>query len=481
MADEMAPERRPLDVPLPAAAGWEADDSCETTELGHCLVTGGAGFLGRHLAHELVHRGHRVRVFDYQPIDYSHERLDFVQGDIREFEDVRKACEGIDTVFHTAAMLEFLGFSTRAQRVETFAVNVRGVQHVVRACREAGVARLIHTSSNNVTFDGPVIDGDESLPYVAHPKDLYTRTKILGEKTALEANGEDGLLTCAIRPGGIYGPGEKLVFPRVVEECASGKYVSVIGDGTALSDNTFIDNLVDGEIEAARHLVPGSPLGGQAYYITDGAPINCFDFFRPIVQGLGFEHPKRRIPAGPLLAFVTVWEFLHAKLGIPRPVLTPMEVRKIVVSHYNRIDKARRDFGWVPKVSTEDAMARCLEHCKELLAEHEAVDRPHWGWWVSILGGMTLLGVLTLSPDAHALWSRSVTSWTPRWLLAAVFVWAVLTHVYKGMKAVRIAERAGLEKTSMGWGWQTFALGFASLRMLARRIEKQATEATGRG
>ena len=281
-------------------------------------------------------------------------------------------------------MLEFLGFATRAQREESFAVNVRGVEHVVRACREAGVARLIHTSSNNVTFDDPVIDGDESLPYAANPKDLYTKTKILGEKTALAANGQEGLLTCAIRPGGIYGPGETLVLPRVVEECASGKYVALIGDGTAMSDNTFIDNLVDGQIEAARHLVPGSPLGGQAYYITDGVPINYFDFFRPIVEGLGFEHPKRRIPAAPLLALVTVWEFLHATIKIPRPMLTPMELRKIVVSHYNRIDKARRDFGWVPKVSTDDAMERCLEHCRGLLAEREALDRPRWGWWARL-------------------------------------------------------------------------------------------------
>jgi deazaflavin-dependent oxidoreductase (nitroreductase family) len=241
-----------------------------------------------------------------------------------------------------------------------------------------------------------------------------------------------------------------------------------------MSDNTFIDNLVDGQIEAARHLVPGSPLGGQAYFITDGVPINYFEFFRPIVEGLGFEHPKRRIPAAPLLAFVTVWEFLHATIKIPRPMLTPMELRKIVVSHYNRIDKARRDFGWVPKVSMDDAMARCLEHCRELLAKREGVDRPHWGWWASILGGMTLLGTLTLSPEAHALWSRSVTSWTPRWLLAGVFVWALLLHVYKGMKAVRVAERAGLQRTSMGWGWQTFALGFASLRMLEMRIETRA-------
>ena len=167
---------------------------------------------------------------------------------------------------------------------------------------------------------------------------------------------------------------------------------------------------------------------------------------------------------------MTVWEFIHAKLGGPPPMLLPLEVRKITVSHYNRIDKARRDFGWVPVVNVEVARERSLAYCKELLAARPTVDRPHWGWWASILGGMIMLGLLALSPSAHAEWQSRVTTWTPRWLLGGIFVWACLLHLHKGMKAVRLAERAGLHETSMGWGWQTFALGFASLRLLRRRI-----------
>jgi len=222
-----------------------------------------------------------------------------VSGDIREYEDVRKACEGIETVFHTAAVMSFLSFATKAQRHQSFAVNVEGVANIVRACDEAGVKRLVHTSTNNVTFGGPVLDGDESTPYAEDPKDLYTETKILGEKIALEANGRGGLLTCAIRPGGIYGPDDRLLLTRVVEECARGRFKATFGDGTAKSDNSFIDNLVDGQIEAARHLVPGSPVCGEAYFITDGIHINYFDFFKPFVEGMGFKHPRIRMPAGP--------------------------------------------------------------------------------------------------------------------------------------------------------------------------------------
>jgi 3beta-hydroxy-delta5-steroid dehydrogenase/steroid delta-isomerase len=177
----------------------------------------------------------------------------------------------------------------------------------------------------------------------------------------------DGLLTCAIRPGGIYGPGDKLMLPAVVENCASGRFVMTIGNGTAMSDNTYIDNLVDGQIEAARHLLPDSPLCGQAYYITDGVPINYFEFFRPIVEGIGFPYPERKMPGGIMLAVATVWEFLHWAIKIPPPVMTVLEVKKLIVSHYNRIDKARRDFGWVPKVNLEDAQRHCIEYCRELL------------------------------------------------------------------------------------------------------------------
>ena len=371
MSEAQNPNRVPLDLNLPLLDDWETSGGADTTRLEYCLVTGGAGYLGRALVFELIRRGQTVRVFDRRGIDFSHERLDFIAGDLRCFEDVRKACEGIDTVFHTAARFNFLGFATRRQREEMFAINVGGVENVVRACLDAGVRRLVHTSTHDVTFGAAVVDGDESPPYADRPGDLYTETKILGEQVALTANDRDGLLSCAIRPGEIYGPRDRLLLARVVEECARGRFVVTFGDGTALSDNTFIDNLVDGEIEAARHLTPDSPLCGQAYFITDGAPINSFEFFRPFVEGMGFESPGRKLPAAPFYAVAWAWELLHRFIPIPPPLLTRLEVRKMTVSHYNRIDRARRDFGWRPRVSVEEANRRGIAYCRELLAQWE--------------------------------------------------------------------------------------------------------------
>ena len=346
-----------------------------TARLGTCLVTGGAGYLGRHLVAELLRRGHRVRAFDLAPIPYTHDRLDVMVGDVTDGEAVRKACEGIETVFHTAAVLDFRRFPGRAGWKRSRAVNVGGVENVIRACREAGVRRLVHTSTNNVTLEGPVVEGDETWPYAQRPKDPYTATKIEGERRALGANGED-LLTCAIRPGGIYGPGEPLMLPRLVGECARGRFVATIGDGSAISDNTYIENLVDAHIEAARHLTPGSPLCGQAYFVTDGEPVNYFEFFRPFVEALGLAFPTRKLPAAPLRVVFWCWELLRRVLPLPAPPLTLLELRKIVVPHYSSIAKARRDFGWTPKVSPEDAVLRCLPYVIKLHSSAERVDRP---------------------------------------------------------------------------------------------------------
>jgi 3beta-hydroxy-delta5-steroid dehydrogenase/steroid delta-isomerase len=478
-------ERWTLDVALPLHLSEpEGDDVRATTDLGHCLVTGAAGYLGRHLAAELLRRGLRVRGLDLAPAALRHPHYEHVLGDVASAESVRKACAGIDTIFHTAAHLDFARFAGAERRERSYAVNVRAVELLLRAAREAGVARFVHTSSNNVTFDEPVIDGDETRPYAARTRDLYTETKILGEQVALAANGHGGMLTCVIRPGGIYGPGEKLVFPRVIEECVRGRYVAKIGDGRALSDNSFIDNLVDGEIEAARHLLPGSPVCGQAYFITDGRPLNYFDFFRPVVEALGFRHPTRTLPARPLMVAMALWELLHlalAGLGVPKPPLLWLEVKKIAVSHYNRIDKARRDFGWQPRVAPEVAIARMIEPCRRLLAEHECVERPHWGWWVAILGGMGALALLALSPGAHAVFASWLGAFTPpRPLLVGVLAWAVGLHVWKALRAVQLAERLGLSRTALGWGWQTFALGFASLRLLERRAAEAQRGTAGR-
>jgi hypothetical protein len=110
------------------------------------------------------------------------------------------------------------------------------------------------------------------------------------------------------------------------------------------------------------------------------------------------------------------------------------------------------------------------------MGEPERVEAPHWGWWVAILAGMGATGALAISDVCFAWFAANVTREVPQWAIGGVFAWACWLHVKKGLRAVQLAERAGMRATSLAWGWQTFLLGFASLRLLERRIAAQSQE-----
>src|SRR6201995_1129054 len=155
-------------------------DATLTTDLGRVLVTGGSGFVGANLVSELLERGHEVRSFDRAPSPLPpHQRLQIVQGDICDKDTVAAAVDGIDTVFHTAAIIDLMGGAsvTDEYRKRSFAINVGGTQNLLEAAQEAGVKRFVYTASNSVVMGGQRISGgDETLPYTERFNDLYTET-----------------------------------------------------------------------------------------------------------------------------------------------------------------------------------------------------------------------------------------------------------------------------------------------------------------
>jgi len=340
----------------------------DSARLGHCLVTGAAGFLGRNLVEALLQAGCTVTALvNRTPLTRSHPNLVQIHGDVRDARVLRDACRGVNTVFHTAARIALLGgrFARARYRDEAWSINVEGTRHVIDAARERGVERLIYTSSVDVCFDGVSAPAmDETKAYASAPKSVYAATKIAAERLVLEANGKDGLLTCAIRPDGIYGAQPNEMIDRFHEQLRGGRLRVRIGAGDTLQDNSQVDNLVHGEILAARHLVPGGIACGQAYFIGDGEPMNSFEFFRPLIEGLGYDFPRRSIPAGALRPLLTFWQALHFLLGAPRPLLSPHELDKISVTHYASYDKARRELGYAPLVSSAQALAACVDYCR---------------------------------------------------------------------------------------------------------------------
>jgi 3beta-hydroxy-delta5-steroid dehydrogenase/steroid delta-isomerase len=341
-------------------------------QLGRCLVTGAAGFLGRNLVKSLLERGCDVRALVHNaPLDLSDPGLQILKGDVRRAEDMLEACEGVDTVFHTAAIIGLLGgrAATREYRQKAYDANVEGTRNTLEAALKQGAKRFVYTSSVDVCFDGsPMPNMNEGLPYAARVKSIYAETKIAAESLVLEANERGGLLTCSIRPDGIYGAGDTNILGRFLDELTSGRLKLRIGNGSALQDNSHVDNLVHGEILAAEHLVRGGSACGKAYFITDNEPRNAFEFFRPLIEGLGYRFPSFGVPVGLLMPIVKLWQYLHFRFGIRTPVFTPHELDKIGVTHFASISAARQDLGYEPIKTVAEAMEECLAYCRELLS-----------------------------------------------------------------------------------------------------------------
>ncbi len=341
------------------------------SQLGVCLVTGAAGFLGRNLVQRLLDEGLQVRALVRKtPLNIKGDNLRCIRGDVSNSDDVARACDGVDTVFHTAALISLLGGSTMRQsyRDEAWRVNVTGTENVIEACVAARVERLIYTSSVDVCFEGkPLPKMNESLPYPKHFKSVYAETKAAAEQRVLEADGSAGLRTCAIRPDGIYGAEPNEMIDRFVEALTAGALVARIGSISALQDNSHVTNLVDGHLLAAQHLVPGGVACGQAYFIADDEPMNSFEFFRPLIEGLGHRFPEREIPAWLLKPLTHAWQAAHFTLGVPKPMLSPHELDKVCVTHYASIDKARNELGYAPRKSVAEAMQECLKYCESNL------------------------------------------------------------------------------------------------------------------
>nr|XP_020666303.1 sterol-4-alpha-carboxylate 3-dehydrogenase, decarboxylating isoform X1 [Pogona vitticeps]XP_020666304.1 sterol-4-alpha-carboxylate 3-dehydrogenase, decarboxylating isoform X2 [Pogona vitticeps]XP_020666305.1 sterol-4-alpha-carboxylate 3-dehydrogenase, decarboxylating isoform X1 [Pogona vitticeps] len=325
-----------------------------------CAVIGGSGFLGQHMVEHLVGKGYTVNVFDIRK-GFDNNKVQFFLGDLCRKEDLLPALEGVTVVFHCASPAP-----SSNNRELFYAVNYLGTKVVIEACKEAGVQKLVLTSSASVVFEGTDIkDGSEDLPYAKKPIDYYTETKILQEKEVLSANNPEGpFLTVAIRPHGIFGPRDPQLVPILVQAAKSGKMKFVIGDGKNLVDFTYVENVVHGHILAAEQLQRDSPLCGKALHITNDEPISFWVFMSRILIGLGYEAPKYRIPywlAYYLAFLLSLVLMLLRPFIIINPTFTPMRVALAGTFHYYSCERAKKLMGYKPLVSLREAIEKTVE------------------------------------------------------------------------------------------------------------------------
>ena len=239
------------------------------------------------------------------------------------------------------------------------AINTQGTSNVLAACRKSGVGRLVYTSSPSVTFAGRDQCGvDESAPYSARWLCHYPLTKALAEQRVLAANGRKGLLTCALRPHLIWGPRDQHLIPRLIERARRGQ-LRQVGDGTNRIDAVYVENAAEAHLQAADALRPGSPVAGRAYFITNGEPVNCWQWINEVLALAGLPPVKRRISRQAAYAAGAVLEGLWALLGrTDDPRMTRFLAAQLATSHYFDISAARRDLGYEPQVSMAEGMRR---------------------------------------------------------------------------------------------------------------------------
>jgi 2-alkyl-3-oxoalkanoate reductase len=324
----------------------------------HALVTGAGGFLGLYIVEQLVARGESVRAYCRgESPELRRLGVEIIQGDLRDRDRAIAACAGVDTVFHVGGVSGIWG-----PWRHYYETNTLGTQHVIEGCRRHGVGRLVYTSSPSVTFDGRDQCGvDESAPYATRWLCHYPHSKALAEQSVLGANGTGGLLTCALRPHLIWGPRDRHLIPRLLERQRAGQ-LRRIGDGRNLIDITYVENAALAHLQAADALRPGSPACGRAYFISQGEPVNCWQWIDQILALVGQPPVQRSISLRLAWTAGAVLEAIH---GVARSQSEPRMTRFLAAqlgrSHYFNIGRAKADFGYSPAVSVAEGMRRLIE------------------------------------------------------------------------------------------------------------------------
>jgi nucleoside-diphosphate-sugar epimerase len=318
------------------------------------LVTGGGGFLGEYVIDHLLARGDQVRNLargSYPQL--AAKGVECISADLRDAAEVGNACRDMDVVYHVAGLAGIWG-----PWKHYYGTNVQGTENVIAGCRAHRVPKLVYTSSPSVTFDGNAQEGvDETAPYPHRWLCYYPQTKALAEQAVLAAN-SSALATCALRPHLIWGPRDRHLIPRLIDRARSGQ-LRRVGDGKNLVDMVYVDNAAAAHLQAADALGPGSPVAGRAYFITQGEPVNCWDWIDEILALAGLPPVGRGISLGAAWSIGATLEVAYSVLRLQsEPRMTRFLAAQLGTSHWFNIGRARADFGYNARVSTAEGMQR---------------------------------------------------------------------------------------------------------------------------
>jgi UDP-glucose 4-epimerase len=224
------------------------------------LVTGGAGFIGSHIATALVERGDRVRVLDNlctgkrENLSHLAGKIDFIEGDLVNMRDVERAVQGVDVVFHEAALASVP--RSVVAPLDTNSACVTGTVTLLDAARRSGVRRVVYGGSSSAYGDQPTPAKHERL--LPAPISPYAAAKLAAEYYCQAFTSTYGLETVTIRYFNVFGPRQDpkgeyaAVIPKFITDMLAGHRPTIFGDGNQSRDFTYIDNIVLGNLLAAE-------------------------------------------------------------------------------------------------------------------------------------------------------------------------------------------------------------------------------------
>jgi nucleoside-diphosphate-sugar epimerase len=318
------------------------------------LVTGGTGFLGRHLVDRLLAAGRPVTVLARRPApDLVARGVRFVAADLDDAAAVAAACAGAETVFHVAAKVGVWGRYGDFHRA-----NVLGTRAILAGCRAHGVKHLVYTSTPSVVYNGRDLAGaDESLPLTTACPSPYPLTKAIAEREVLAAD-SPALRTVALRPHLIWGVGDPHLVPRILARARAGR-LRIVGPGRNSVDMVHVANAADAHLGAEAALRRGT--SGRAYFITNGEPVGLWDWINGLLVALGEPPVTRRISLGAASAVGGVCEALWRVLPLRgEPPMTRFVAAELAKDHWFSIAAARRDLGYEPKVTMAQGTAELV-------------------------------------------------------------------------------------------------------------------------
>jgi len=304
------------------------------------LVTGAGGFIGGALLRRLAANGLDVVGTVRTAAEVESLRAQGLPADVLDlagdasFEPV---VEGVDIVFHIAAMLQ------ETEHGEALpAVNVDGTLQLCRAAARTGVKRFVHCSTVGVYGDVREIPCRETSPF--NPMDVYHRTKLAGERRVLEFAGslaKDGMVVTVNRPAMVYGPGD-LRMLRLFRAVLRRRFV-MLGSGSVLAHLGYIDDQVDSFVLSAT--APRDRVHCQAFNIASDDPVTLTDLVRVIAQEGEVPAPRLRVPLAPFLLAGRACEALCRPFAI-RPPLSPRRVGFFTHNRAFDLGKANRVLGY---------------------------------------------------------------------------------------------------------------------------------------